>query len=144
MLKQNISNNLMFIIFLMFSFIECTGQSSLFKSELKANAKGNIVSLEWTAPTNENIKVFNIYKAEINDKSLDSNPADLSFVNIGATKEFSFIDKIEMIKPGKVRNFYYYVMAIGKNGKEIGQSNLSKVTISTDNTETAKHKMKTY
>jgi len=131
MFKEKVSYGAMVILVLMtFSFINCSAQNSNFEGELKINVRDNIVSLKWNARNMENVEAFNIYRTEISNESKDSNLSDMDFMNIGATKEFSFVDKLKMIKPGSTKSFYYYVSAVDNDGKEIGQTNLSKVTVS--------------
>lgn len=103
----------------------------------------SIILLEWTTPMNESIVAFNIYRAEISDKSKESNLKELTFINIGSTEKLSFIDELERIEIGTSKDFYYYISSLSNDGTELGKSNLTKVTVSVRNPETRKTKMET-
>lgn len=145
MLKPRISTLSIYItLFIFFGLIECFAQNSNFIRELQVTTNENKVSLKWNSLVSEPVASFNIYRVEIDDKNKDSKLADLSFKNIGSTKELSFTDEFNIDELKNERNFSYYVAALDKNGKEIGKSEFGKAKLLIKENKPMKEQPKSY
>ena len=95
-------------------------------SNLQAVAKGNNVTLTWSAPSSGAAASYNIYKASAGETADTSDYSKLDFSKINSSTTTAYQDSLGSMDGG---TYVYYVTAAESDGTESSPSNYAKVTV---------------
>jgi fibronectin type 3 domain-containing protein len=131
MLKQKMQKLFTLIAMgIILSFSGVLAQEAEMNNELTATLnEDNSVNLQWTAPTDEAIVSFNIYRSILS--SAKGDPSEFEYEQISSTSDLSFSDNLEEVEVegGASNAYYYYVASVDKEGNEIVRTNYAHVSI---------------